>query len=298
MFFMRERLSWNDQLAFLAVLEEGSLSSAARRLGVSHATVRSRVEALEAALGTVLFTRSVNGLVPTDSALALHEPARTMAMASAQFVRLATASPGEVAGVVRISVPDVMGTEVVPPMLAAIRDKHPAIRIELSLSNAQADVLAHEVDIAVRTVAPAQGALVARKVASIPLGWFASTAYLEKRGAPASMAELAGHDLIGPDRDPRDLALARQLGLDFTPENLAVKTDSHPAQLAAARAGLGIAAMQVPVGQRDPRLRRVLPDVTLMHMGVWIVTHEDLRHVPKVRVVLDGLSSAFSGMDA
>src|SRR5690606_693368 len=136
---MSSTISWDDQRIFLAVLEEGSLSAAARRLGLSHPTVRSRIETLERQLGTVLFTRSVNGLTPTETAEALREPARAMAMASDFFVRQASASGGEAAGTVRISVPDLMGVEVIPAMLARLRETHPAIRIELSLSNLPAD---------------------------------------------------------------------------------------------------------------------------------------------------------------
>lgn len=296
---MSNRFSWDDQRIFLAVLEEGSLSGAARRLELSHATVRTRIEALEAALGTVLFTRSINGLAPTDSALALHEPAFAMAMACDRFVRLATAPPGEVAGVVRVSVPEFMGIEVVPAMLKAIRDAHPAIHIELSLSNVPADLLAQEVDVAVRTMAaPAQDALIARKVADIPLGFFASAAYLERRGVPATSADLTSHDLIGPDRDRSDRALVRtltaRLGADFGSVRFVLRTDSHPAQLAAVRAGLGIGVVQVPVGSRDPRLCRVLPELVVARVGTWIVTHENLKQVPKVRAVLDALAAAFS----
>ncbi len=290
---MSRQVSWDDQRVFLAVLEEGSLSGAARRLGVSHPTVRSRLEALEAALGTVLFTRSVNGLTPTDSAEALREPARTMAMASDLFIRHAASPPGMAAGVVRISVPDFMGIEVVPDMLRTLREAYPVVRIELSLSNAVADLLAQEVDIAVRTVAPTQAALVARKVAAIPLGFFASADYLDRRGTPATSADLARHDLIGPDRNTADLAFAERLGGGFATLPFVLRSDSHPAQLAAARAGVGIAVAQVPVSERDPRLRRVLPDVTVATLDTWIVTHENLAKVPRVRAVFDGLAAAF-----
>lgn len=291
---MSNPISWDDQRIFLAVLEEGSLSGAARRLGVSHPTVRSRLEALEAALGTVLFTRSVNGLTPTESAETLRAPARTMAMASDLFVRHAASPPGRIAGVVRASVPDFMGIEVIPAMLSRLRAAHPDIRMELSLSNAPADLLAQEVDIAVRTVTPKQEALVARKVAAIPLGFFASPDYLARRGIPATMADLAEHDMIGPDRNATDLAFAERLGHGFAALRFVLRTDSHPAQLAAARAGVGIAMAQTPVASRDPRLRRVLPDVTPVVMDTWIVTHENLSKTPRVRAVFDSLAEAFA----
>ena len=280
---MSERVSWDDQRLFLAVLDSGSLSSAARRLGLSHPTVRARLEALEAALGTVLFTRSASGLAPTDTALALRDAARRMALASDEFRRLASAPPGAAAGRVRLSVPEFMGVEVVPPMLTPLRRTHPRLSVELSLSNERADLLAHEVDLAVRTVAPTQAALVARKVAEIPLGLFAARGYIARRGRPATRAALADHDLIGPDRNTTDLRMAAAFVPEFTPARFALRTDSHPAQLAAARAGLGIAATQVPVGESDPDLVRVLPDLTVARLGVWIVTHEDLRDAPRVR---------------
>lgn len=295
---MSRAISWDDQRAFLAVLEEGSLSGAARRLGVSHATVRSRVEALEAALGATLFTRSVNGLTPTDAARALHDPAHRMALASEQFIREAVAAPDEAAGIVRVGVPEFMGIEVIPPMLARLRGAFPAIRIELVLSNAPADLLAQEVDIAVRMIAPAQGALVARKVAAIPLGLFASVDYLDRRGMPQVPDDLARHDLIGPDRNRSDLALAEKFGAMFRRDRLVIRTDSHPAQVAAARAGLGIAVIQVPAGERDPRLRRVLPGLVIATLDTWIVAHENLRRVPRIRAVFDMLVACFAEMGA
>ena len=276
---------------FLAVLDEGSLAGAARRMGLSHPTVRARIEALEQALGTVLFTRSVNGLTATDAAQALRDAAQTMAMASELFVRQASAPPGKAAGTVRISVSEFMGVEVLPAMLKSVRAHYPEIRIELSLTNVAEDVLAQEVDIAVRTVAPKQAALVARKVASVPIGLFASCDYVERRGAPSSLADLANHDTIGPDRSPIDLAATSRLGLQ--PKDFVLRTDSHPAQLAAARAGLGIAPVQVTVGGQDAGLVRVLPEFAVLTLETWIVAHENLIKTPRVRVVFDELVRNF-----
>lgn len=290
---MSKPVSWDDQRCFHAVLEAGSLSGAARRLGVSQPTVRARIEALERALETVLFTRSVNGLTPTDAAGALSESVRTMAMASDLFIRQASAPPGEVAGVVRISVPEFMGVEVVPAMLAPLRERHPRMRVELVLSNEAANLLGQEVDVAVRTFAPTQGALVSRKVAMIPLGFFASPGYLARRGVPETLNDLALHDLIGPDRRRGDLAMLSTIAPQISPQRLVLRTDSHVAQLAAARAGLGIAVAQVPVCTPDATLRRVLPDFRVAELGVWVVMHENLRLVPRVRAAFDALGAAF-----
>jgi DNA-binding transcriptional LysR family regulator len=290
---MSGRVNWDDQRAFLAVLEEGSLSAAARRLGVAQPTVRARIEALEHALGAVLFTRSVNGLVATEQARALADPARAMARASDAFVRTASAPPGEIAGAVRLSVSEFVGVEVLPAMLASLRATHPGIVVEVSLSNASADLLEQEVDIAVRMHPPRQGALVAQKIGTIPLGLFAHHDYIARRGSPASLDDVAGHDFIGPDRARADLELAAALHPWLTREHFAARTDSHPAQLALARAGVGIAVAQRPIGRADPLLRPVLPDLEIATLDTWIVTHEDLRNVPRVRAVFDHLVAEF-----
>lgn len=286
---------WEDQRAFLAVLEEGSLSAAARRLGVAQPTVRARVAALEQALGTVLFTRSPRGLAPTAQARALADPARAMARAADAFVRAAAAPPDAVAGVVRLGVSEFVAVEVLPAMLAPLRRRHPALLLEVQASNASADLPEQEVDVAVRMHPPREATLVARHVAAIPLGLFAHVDYLAARGMPHALADLARHDMIGPDRSAADLALgARMLpGVAF-----ALRTDSHPAALAAARAGLGIAVVQRPAGLADARLRPVLPEVEIARLDTWIVMHEDLRALPRVRAVFDHLCAAFAALDA
>ena len=291
---MSGALSWDDQRTFLAVLEEGSLSAAARRLGVTQPTVRARIEALERALGTALFTRSANGLTPTAQARELGVPARAMAHASEVFLRTASAPADAVAGAVRIGVSELVGVEVLPPMLRTLKAAHPALVPEVVLDDAPADVLDQEVDVAVRMVAPVQGALVARKVGLIEIGFFASPAYLEARGVPASIDELGGHDVIGPDRSVRELAFAASVHPGLARERFAVRTDSHPAQLAAARAGLGIAPVQTPLGRADPTLVRVLPGVAITALETWIVMHEDLRTVPRVRTAFDHLVACFT----
>ncbi|WP_316862654.1 LysR family transcriptional regulator [uncultured Cohaesibacter sp.] len=289
---MSKLISWDDQHCFLTVLQEGSLSAAARKLGVSQPTVRTRIARLEEAVGATLFTRSINGLIPTDHARDLFQSVHSMALASDEFVRRASAPVGEIAGTVRLSMPEAMGTEIVPFMLARARDDHPALQIELELSNRPADLLQREVDIAVRTTPPKQDALVAHKVASIPLCYFASHGYIARHGEPQTLADLKSHTIIGPDRNQSDLKLAKRIGLDLDIRP-AIRTDSHPAQIAATVAGLGIGIMQMPIGRKYPDLKQILTSQTVYRMDTWIVTHEDLRNIPKIRYVFDTLVTAF-----
>lgn len=285
--------NWEDQRAFLAVLDTGSLSAAARLLGLTQPTVRHRIEALEQAVGQPLFVRGVNGQTPTENARDLAGYVRRMDFASAAFHRAAAGVAGEVAGTVRISVAEFMGIEVLPPMLASLRARYPALAIELVLSNETADLPGQEADLAIRMHRPRQDVLVARHAGRIPLGFFATSAYLEQHGTPRGTADLARHVLIGSDRSQADRAFAcmleERLGqtLPFT-----FRTDSHPAQLAAIRAGLGIGVTQIPIGERD--LIRVMPDLVVAELDTWIVAHEDLRHSRRVDAAFRHLAGALA----
>ncbi|PYE83971.1 LysR family transcriptional regulator [Pseudoroseicyclus aestuarii] len=286
--------SWDDQQAFLAVLEEGSLSAAARRLGVTQPTMRSRIAALEARLGVTLFTRSSQGLLPTPQARALEAPARAMAHASDAFLRTAASPPGLVAGRVRLSVADFVGVEVLPAMLPPLLARHPGLRLELALSNRQANLTEQEADLAVRMHPPAQDTLVTRRIGEIPIGLFGHRDYLAARGRPQRLEDLAQHSLIGPDRSAADLALAEQLLGPRAAEMITLRVDNHPAQLAMARAGLGLVFAQRPVGRADPRLIEVLEGAVTLALPVWVVAHRDLRALPRVGAVFDHLVAALT----
>ena len=290
---MSSEVAWDDQRVFLAVLDEGSLSAAARRLKLTQPTVRARLEALESALGTVFFTRSARGLVPTQQALGLVESVRAMERAADAFVRAAQARPGETAGAVRVSVSEVVGIEVLPPMLARLRARHPAIVVELVLSNTSADLLEQEVDIAVRMHPPKQEALLAQKVGAIPLGLFASADYLTRRGKPKSLEDCASHDFIGPDRNRLDLNVAAGLAPGLKRRQFVIRTDSHAAQVAAARAGLGIALTHKGIGRADPTLTPVLPHLPFGTLDTWLVTTKSLIKLPRIRAVFEHLVGAF-----
>ena len=280
---------WERQRAFLAVLREGSLSGAARALDLAQPTVRRRIEDLEAALGTPLFTRSPSGLLPTDTAHALREHAEAMAMAADAFVRSASAGAKEVAGTVRITASDVIAVEVLPGILAPLAARHPRLAIELSPTNRNEDVLRREADIAVRMTPPQQEALVARRVGAVPLGLHAHRDYLAARGTPASIAEVRGHALIGVDRETAVLRAVQDRGVAIAREDFSFRSDNDLAQLAALRAGLGIGFCQVPLAARDPALVRLLADAFRFDLETWVVMHEDLRSVARVRAVFDAL---------
>jgi DNA-binding transcriptional LysR family regulator len=280
--------SWDHYRTLLAVLAEGSLSGAARTLGFSQPTVGRHIEALEADLGAPLFTRSAGGLAPTDAALALRPHAEAMAAAAGALVRTVSGENDSVRGVVRITASDVVGVEVLPPMLTGFHEAYPEVSIELALSNRQEDLLRREADIAVRMVRPTQGALLAKRVGSVRLGLFAHRRYIEAHGVPQRMDD-AGIAAIGFDRDQQMLRSLRESQIHLDREGFALRTDNDLAQLAALRAGFGVGACQAPIAKHDPDLVPVLQDQFRYEMEVWVAMHEDLKTSRRMRLMFNWL---------
>jgi len=280
---------WALYRTLLAVIDEGSLSAAARNLGLTQPTVARHIDALEAALGADLFVRSQRGLDPTDLANALRPQAQIMATTAAAILRTASGTLGAVAGTVRISASDVVGVELLPPILTRLHREHPALVIELTLSDRLDDLLARESDIAVRMTEPTQTALLARRLPSVEIGFHAHRDYLERRGSPSSMIDLSGHDLIGYDTETPVLKTMAERLAPLDRQGFALRADSNLAQLAAIRAGFGIGLCQTGIARRDPALVRVIPTVSLS-LPLWIVMHEDLRTSARFRAVFDVLA--------
>jgi DNA-binding transcriptional LysR family regulator len=283
---------WQLYRSFLAVMREGSLSAAARSLGMTQPSLGRHIHELEETLGVSLFARSQQGLAPTDLAHELVPHAQAMASACAALRRAATTRQDAIAGVVRITASVMIGAEVLPPMLAAFRQQHPGIVVELSLSNQSEDLLRRDADIAVRMVRPTQNALVARHIGKIALGLYAHKRYIKANGRPTSLADLAHHALIGFDKETPYIRSMRPAGLPYAREHFALRTDNDLAALAAVRAGYGIGFCQTGIAQRDPALVHVLADDFILHMDTWMVMHEDLRRSVRVRALYDHLCGA------
>ena len=282
--------AWDHYRTVLAVLDEGSLSAAARSLGLTQPTIGRHIEALERSLGTALFTRSQTGLAPTEAALALKPYAESLRDTAAALRRAATAAEDRVEGSVRITVAEIVGAEIVPPILTKLRRDHPALAIELVLSDRNSDLLQREADIAIRMTEPRHAALLVRRIGRIEVGLHAHRSYIERCGAPADIAALRDHAVIGYDQETafiRDLR-TRGLGTDFDRAMFALRCDNSIAQLAAIRAGFGIGLCHVGFGRRDQNLIRLLPDVAI-GFDTFVVMHEDLRANRRCRAVFDAL---------
>ena len=286
---------WNLYRSFLAVIDSGSLSAAARSLGLAQPTVARHIESLETALlGGPLFTRSGAGLRPTAAALTIAPMARAMASSAEVLVRTAAGDAEQERGVVRITASQIIGVEVLPAILRDFHEIHPGIAIELALNNEVEDLLRRDADIAVRMAPPTQEALLAKKVGSARLAFHAHRNYIARHGMPTSVRDLENHAVIGFDRAlPLRLAVD-QIGFPITPDLFALRTDSDCAQLAALRAGFGVGATQLRIGRDDPDLVPVLHDAFGFDLPTWVVMHEDLKTDRRMRLMFDHLVQALT----
>lgn len=280
---------WTLWRSFLGVAETGSLSGAARRLGLTQPTLGRHVEALEQALGVALFTRGPQGLALTPAGLAAMPEAQAMGMAARALTRVVKAGA---TGTLRLTAASVVAAEVLPPVLASFAAAHPGIALEISASDRPEDLLHREADLAVRMLRPRQVALVARKVATVGLGLYVHADYLARRGRPVTVEELSLHPMIGPE-SARRLAGVRLAGRPWSPDDFAFRTDSDAAQLGLLRAGAGIGICQHGIAAREG-LVRVLPEVELA-LEAWLAMHEDQRGNPALRALWDHLAADLPG---
>ncbi len=276
---------WHLWRAFLAVSRGGSLSAAARSLDLTQPTLGRQIAALESTLGVPLFTRSTEGLRPTDRALSLLPHAEAMAAAAASLLRAASGADDALRGTVRLAASEAMGGLVLPPMLARFRNANPGIDIELSLSDRNEDILRHDADLAVRNTTPTQGALVSRRIGEVPVRLFAHGDYVRRHGLPATVHELSRHTLIGREEHVHRIQHVLGVGHQF-----GLRCNNELGLLEALRAGYGIGYCQEPLGRRHPELVAVLPDLVLAQVGIWLVVHEDLRTLRRIRSLFDYLA--------
>jgi DNA-binding transcriptional LysR family regulator len=285
---MKRAPDWDLYQSLHAVLRAGSLSGAARMLSLSQPTVGRHIEQLEGILGLPLFTRSPQGLKPTEFGRTLAPSLEAMASAAQTALREASGEADTVSGVIRLTASEVIGAEVLPALLADFREEHPGVVIELVLSNRAEDLLHREADIAVRMMRPTQGGLLARRLGVVQGGVYAHRRYLQQHGEPRDL-DASGHAIIGYDRDD---ASARAVGEAYpflSRDIFAFRSDSDLAQLAAIRGGFGLGGIQHGIARRDPNLVHVLDQVFQFELETWVVMHEDLKASRRMRLMFDHL---------
>ncbi|MCP8882630.1 LysR family transcriptional regulator [Devosia sp. XJ19-1] len=287
---MNREPDWALWRSFAAVISEGSLSGAARSLGLSQPTVGRHIETLEADLGLTLFERSLTGLKPNPTALRLHDPVRAAQAALAEAAILAAGAQDDGAGTVRITASTMISNYVLPEILASVRSLHPRIAIETAPSDSAENLLMREADIAIRMFRPTQLELVTRHLGDIALVPVAHERYLARRGRPTTLDELWQHDLIGFDRSDAIIAHARTLGFTISRDHFVLRSDDQTHLWELIRAGLGIGFGQENLARRTPGLAVLPLDLAVPPLPVWLTTHRELFTSHRIRAIYDAVA--------
>ena len=288
---MNREPDWALWRSFAAVIAEGSLSGAARALGISQPTVGRHVDALEADLGLTLFERSLGGLKPNEAALRLYEPVGRAQAALAEASILAEGAQDDAGGTVRITASAMISNYVLPEILVGVRANHPRIAIETVPSDSAENLLMREADIAIRMFRPTQLELVTRHLGDIRIVPAAHERYLARRGRPGTLADLWRHDVLGFDRSDAIVQHARTLGFALGRDTFVIRSDDQPHLWELLKAGLGIGFGQENLVARTPGLVALPIEIGIPPLPIWLTTHRELFTSHRIRAIYDGVAA-------
>jgi DNA-binding transcriptional LysR family regulator len=282
------QFDWNLARAFLVTAEEGSLSAAARALGLTQPTLSRQVSGLEEELGVTLFERIGRGLELTPSGAELLEQVRAMGDAAVNLKLAAAGQSSTIKGNICISATDLVANLVMPTLIQKLRHLYPDISVELIVSDTLSDLRRREADIAIRAMQPADPDLIARKVGDITGHLYASAQYFEQIGVPQSAEDLGDSNFIC-DKSDMIINILTGCGIKLTQRNFSITSDSVITQWALVKQGLGVALFPDQLAEAEPRFHKVLPDLQPFKGPLWLVVHKELRTSRRVRVVFDFL---------
>jgi DNA-binding transcriptional LysR family regulator len=284
---MDQGFDWNRMRAFLATAETGSLSAAARQLGLTQPTLGRQVTALEEALGLVLFERTGRSMHLTEAGRDVLAEARSMGKAAARIALLAQGRAQSLEGLIRITASDMMSAYVLPDIMLRLRAIAPRLRIDVIAANDIRDILKREADIAIRHVRPEQPDLIARLVRDATGHLYASKDYIATRGAPRSTDDLLQHDFISFGDDGRLIEALAAQGFPVAATNMRAGSTSGITTWELVRRGFGILPMSDEIAAQFPDVVQVLPEHPALTFPVWLVTHRELHTSRRIRLVFD-----------
>lgn len=287
----------SDELRlFLAVMREGNMLAAARRVGVDHSTVARRLTNMEATLGARLFDRSPRGVTPTAAAFALVAHAERIESELLAAMSSVAGRDREVEGTVRLATPEACATYLVAPHVAALRARHPRLTLELASESKASSLSKREADIAVMLKPPPKGRLVTRKLVDYRLGLYASKSYLDQHGKPSGRADLSRHGFVSYIEELAGFPEMIALDQILPGASIAFRSSSSAAQHAAVVAGMGLGVLHVFAAGEDDRLVRVLPAQVEVWRSYWLVMHADLQRLPRVRATVEFMDEVMRTM--
>jgi len=284
------KFDWNRARAFLVTAEEGSLSAAARALGVAQPTLGRQVAALEAELDLILFDRVGRGLRLTQSGLGLLDHVRAMADAAIHVSLTATGQSQNLNGLVRIATSAVYAAFQLPPIIKKLREDQPGIELEIVTANTASDLLRREADIAIRNFRPTEPDLIARKIKDVPARFYASPQYLRRLGNPTTPVEFSQAEFINIDRSDTMMDMMNGLGFALSAKNFPILSENYLVMWEMVKQGIGIGVLDGRIGDAEPRVVRALPDLDPLLFPIWLVAHREVNASPRIRLVFDLLA--------
>ena len=288
---MNERDNWDDLRYLRGGARHGSLSSAARALGVNHSTVLRRITALEAAMGVHLFDKLPGGYALTAAGDEMHRVALKVEEDIAAANRRLSGRDTKISGTLRVTTIDILALYVLPRHIAAFRERHPDLRVDLLIAEASLSLTRREADVAIRATNTPPENLVGRSVSGLTFAVYGAGAYLE-RAEPTD--DPARHAWVGLDESFDHTSIAQWLKKTVPAGRIGYRVNSVAAAVEAVRAGIGLGLLPCGIADRSPALRRIGSPVTEVGAKIWLLTHEDLRHMGRVRAFLDFLVDAFA----
>lgn len=284
-------LDWSHLQTFISVAEHGSLSAAARARASSQPTLSRHIAQLEQTIGARLFERTSAGVILTPKGSELMAHAGHMADAAAKLEIITSGANETFAGTVRITASQIVATYLLPNVLAALHTKAPEIEIEVVASDDSNNLLRREADIAVRMYRPTQEDVISQHIGDIRMGAYAAQSYIDRKGLPETLEEVAVHDVIGYDRSTLVMDGLRSFGLKVGREFFKFRSDDQVVCWQMVRAGFGIGFNQIEIGDADPTVHRLFDDIIVGQLPVWLTAHPEVRNTPRIRKVYDHLKT-------
>ena len=283
---------WDDVRFFLAVVHAGSLSGAARALGVGHVTVGRRIALLERRLGVTLLNRTPDGFATTSAGEAILRQCTAMENAALDLERIAAGHDSLVTGSVRVTTTEALGYQLLGPAIVALRQAHPNLRVDLSVGVRSLDIARRDADLAIRFARPANSDLLCRKLGEVGFTLYASPRYLEKSGIPTRGRGLAGYDLITFTGAPAATS-PFFMGEPLEGARMVVRCDNPLIQLKVAADHAGIAELACFLGDASHNLVRVWPKEPPIRRAAWLIVHQDMRRSARIRAVSAAIGDEF-----
>jgi len=284
-------LDWDGLRYFLAAADAGSMTAAAETLKSNQSTVGRHIDALELSLGIKLFQRSVKGLTLTDEGQYIYEQSQCIQNTIVKINRSVEDVKEIISGKVRLSMPEGLSIEVLTPMLNDFYRLYPNIKLIFNVSHTTANITQGEADVAVRLFRPEESDLVVKCIGEMKMGLFASVEYEKCYGLPNKIKDLKQHKIITYDNQLAILPENQWLLEHADKANSVLSSDSTLNRLKATISGVGISIQPVIMQQSNPELLQLFKNIPIPSHKVWLVYHKDLRHMMRIRAVVDFISS-------